>query len=48
MAAAYAGSFARMAWEPGRDARQAATGAALSLGFNALFNVARELTGLAR
>ena len=48
MAAAYAGSFARMAWEPGRDARQAATGATLSLGFNALFNVARELTGLAR
>jgi hypothetical protein len=45
--AAYAGSFARMAWEPGRDPGQAATGAALSLGFNALFNVARELTGLA-
>jgi hypothetical protein len=46
--AAYAGSFARMAWEPGRDPGQAATGATLSLGFNALFNVARELTGLAR
>ncbi len=48
MAAAYAGSFARMAWEPERTAGQAAVGATLSIGFTALFNVARELSGVAR
>jgi hypothetical protein len=44
----YAGSFARMAWEPERTDGQAAVGATLSIGFTALFNVARELSGVAR
>lgn len=48
MTAAYAGSFARMAWEPDRDAGEAAVGATLSLGFSAVFNIARELTGVGR
>jgi hypothetical protein len=37
-----------MAWEPERTAGQAAVGATLSIGFTALFNVARELSGVAR
>lgn len=45
---AYAGSFARLAWEPDHGASDAALGATMSLGITALFNVARELTGLAR
>jgi hypothetical protein len=45
-AGAYAGSFARMAWEPGRSAGSVAMGTTVSLGVSALFNVARELTGL--
>jgi len=48
MAGAYAGSFARLAWEPDRGVGDAAAGATLSLGFSALFNIARELTGVGR
>jgi hypothetical protein len=48
MAGAYAGSFARLAWEPDRNVGDAAAGATLSLGFSALFNIARELTGVGR
>jgi hypothetical protein len=45
IAGAYAGNFARMAWEPNREA---ALGATVSIGFSALFNIARELTGVGR
>ncbi len=48
MAGSYAGSFARMGWDPDRSAGDAATSATLSLGFSALFNITRELTGLGR
>ena len=47
-AGAYAGSFARMAWEPGQNAGGVAMGTTVSLGVSALFNVARELTGVGR
>ena len=45
---AYAGSFSRLAWEHDRSASGAALGATASLGLTALFNIGRELTGLAR
>ena len=48
MAGAYAGSFSRMAWDSDRSVGKAAAGATLSLGLNAVFNVARELTGIGR
>jgi hypothetical protein len=48
MAGAYAGSFARLAWEPDRSVGDAAAGATLSLGFSALFNIAREVSGVGR
>jgi hypothetical protein len=48
IAGTYAGSFAGLAWEHDRGAGSAAAGATLSLGFSALFNVGRELTGLGR
>jgi hypothetical protein len=48
IAGAFAGNFSRLAWERDHNAGDAAVGAALSLGFKAVFNVARELTGLAR
>jgi hypothetical protein len=44
VAGAYAGNFARLAWERDRSAGDAALGATLSLGFSALFNIGRELT----
>jgi hypothetical protein len=47
-AGAYAGDFASLAWERHRSAGSVAVGATLSLGFSALFNVARELTGVGR
>jgi hypothetical protein len=47
-AGAYAGSFARMAWEPGHSAGSVAMGTTVSLGVSALFNVAKELTGVGR
>jgi hypothetical protein len=45
---AYAGSLARLAWEPDKSVTGAALGTTVSLGFTALFNIGRELTGLAR
>jgi hypothetical protein len=48
IAGAYAGNFARMAWERDRDTGEAALGATVSIGFSALFNIGRELTGVGR
>jgi hypothetical protein len=48
LAGAYAGDFAGLAWEHDRSVGGVAAGATLSLGFSALFNVARELTGVGR
>ena len=47
IAGTYAGDFACLAWEHDRSVGQAAA-ATLSLGFKALFNIGRELTGLGR
>ena len=44
----YAGEFAGLAWEHDRSVGSAVSGATLSLGFSALFNIGRELTGLGR
>jgi hypothetical protein len=48
IAGTYAGDFAGLGWEHNRSVGQAAAGATLSLGFSALFNIGRELTGLGR
>jgi hypothetical protein len=48
IAGAYAGNFARLTWDHSQSARDAAVGGAMSLGFTALFNMARELTGIGR
>ena len=48
IAAAYAGGFAGLAWERDRNAGDVLRGTTLSFGFKALFNVARELTGVGR
>jgi len=48
IAGAYAGNFASLTWDHSRSAGDAAVGGAMSLGFTALFNVARELTGIGR
>jgi hypothetical protein len=48
IASAYAGSFARLAWEHDRNATEAALGTTLSLGLTAVFNIARELSGISR
>jgi hypothetical protein len=48
LAGAYAGNFGRLAWDHDRNAADAALGATVSIGFSALFNIARELTGVAR
>ena len=47
-AGAYAGSFARLAWEPHRSAGDAALNTTLSFGLTAVFNIARELTSTSR
>jgi hypothetical protein len=44
IAGTYGGNFARLAWERDRSAGDAALGATVSLGFSAVFNIARELT----
>ena len=44
IAGAYAGGFSRLAWEHDRNAGDVALGTTVSLGFSALFNIARELT----
>jgi hypothetical protein len=48
LAGTYAGDFAGLAWKHDRSAGDVAVGATLSFGFSALFNVARELTGVGR
>lgn len=48
IAGSYAGSFAGLAWEHDRTAGDVMVGTTMSLGFSALFNVARELTGVGR
>jgi hypothetical protein len=48
IAGTYAGGFASMPFERGRSAGDVMAGATLSLGFSALFNVARELSGVGR
>jgi len=48
IAGTYAGDFAGLGWDHNRSVGQAAAGATLSLGFSALFNIGRELTGLGR
>jgi hypothetical protein len=48
IAGAYAGSFAGLAWEHDRSVGGAAAGTTLSFGFSALFNIARELSGVGR
>ena len=46
-AGSYAGSFTELAWNHNRNASDVLTGTTLSIGFSALFNIAKELTGLA-
>ena len=48
IAGAYAGGFSQLAWEPHRNAGDVALGTTLSFGLTAVFNIARELSGLAR
>jgi hypothetical protein len=48
IAGAYAGGFAQLAWDRGRDPGDVIVGTTLSFGFSALFNIARELTGVGR
>jgi hypothetical protein len=48
LAGAYAGSAARLAWENDHDAADVMLGTTVSFGFSALFNIARELTGVGR
>jgi hypothetical protein len=48
IAGTYAEGFASLPFEPNRRVGNVATGATLSLGFSALFNIGRELTGLGR
>jgi hypothetical protein len=48
MAGAYAGNFAQLAWQHDRKAGDVALSTTLSFGFSALFNIARELTGVGR
>jgi hypothetical protein len=48
IAGTYAGGLTRMAWEHDRSAGDIALNTTLSFGFTAVFNIARELTGLAR
>jgi hypothetical protein len=42
----YAGGFAGLAWQRDRNAGDVLRGTTLSFGFKALFNIARELTGV--
>jgi hypothetical protein len=47
-AASYASGFTELAWNHNRNAGDVLLGTTLSFGLSALFNVAKELTGLAR
>ena len=48
LAGAYAGGVTRLAWERDQSPGAVVAGTTLSLGFSALFNIARELTGVGR
>jgi hypothetical protein len=48
IAADYAGGFAGLAWQRDRSVGDVVMGTTLSFGFQALFNIGRELTGLGR
>jgi hypothetical protein len=48
LAGAYAGSMARLAWEPGHTPGELAKKTTFSLGFSALINIGRELSGVGR
>jgi len=48
IAADYAGGFAGLAWQRDRSAGDVLRGTTLSFGFKALFNIARELSGVGR
>jgi hypothetical protein len=48
IAGTYAGGFASLPFEHDRTAGDVVAGATLSLGFSALFNIGRELTGIGR
>ena len=45
---AYAGDLTQLAWRHDRNLGDVVVGTTLSFGFSALFNIGRELTGLAR
>ncbi|HEX2249858.1 MAG TPA: hypothetical protein VHH32_05880 [Gemmatimonadales bacterium] len=47
-AGAYAGSLARLAWEPSRNVGDVVLNTTLSFGLTAVFNIARELAGAGR
>jgi len=47
-AGSYASSFTELAWNHNRNAGDVMLGTTLSFGFSALFNIGKELTGLAR
>jgi hypothetical protein len=47
-ASSYASGFTALAWDHSRNAGDVLLGTTMSFGFSALFNVAKELTGLAR
>jgi hypothetical protein len=48
IAGAYAGGFAGLAWERDRNVSDVMVGTPVSLGLSALFNIAREVTGVGR
>jgi hypothetical protein len=48
IAGSYAGSLTQLTWDRNRNAGDVMLGTTLSFGFSALFNIGRELTGLAR
>jgi hypothetical protein len=48
LAGAYASGFGSLAWDHNHTPSDVVVGTTLSFGFTALFNITRELTGLAR
>jgi hypothetical protein len=48
LAGAYASGFGSLAWDHSHKPSDVVVGTTLSFGFTALFNITRELTGLAR
>jgi hypothetical protein len=48
IAGSYAGGLSKLAWDPHRGVGDVAVSTTLSFGVTAVFNIARELTGLAK